>query len=109
MSFVKKQNISIVVDEKDGKKYYKTIGEIVTMNGNDGEYQFIKLWGAGGVVNAKVFDQDQQNSNQQQAPAPQQAYAQQTGQQGYQQPQQQAPQQPQQGQTFNPGNGGYSQ
>lgn len=71
MSFVKKQNISIVVDEREGKKYYKTIGELVTMHGNDGEYQFIKLWGAGGVVNAKVFDQtDSNNQNN----TPQQGY-----------------------------------
>ena len=67
------------------------------MMGNDGQpYQFFKLWGPGGVTEGKVFDQ--QDNNQQQAPAPtQQAYAQPAG-------QQQAP-----AQQFQQNNGGWPQ
>lgn len=101
--FVKKENLTIVIGEyqKDGaaKKQYKTIGELVTMIGDDGnQYQFFKMWGAGGVVEGKVFEQrddNQQNNNQgqqqatglnQQNVSPQQM---QSAQQGYnQQPQQ---------------------
>lgn len=86
MSFIKKENICIGDEYTDSqgneKKAWKTIGEIVTMNGNDGPYQFIKLWGPGGFTEAKVFAP--RDDGQQQAP-------QQQG--GYQQPQQQPPQQ----------------
>ena len=42
----------------------KQSGEIITMNGDDGQpYQFFKLWGAGGIVEGKVFEQ-QENNNQ---------------------------------------------
>ena len=66
--FVKKENLTISIGEyeKDGqtKKQWRTIGEIVSMIGDDGQpYQFFKLWGAGGVVEGKVFEQ-QENSNQ---------------------------------------------
>tara|TARA_R110002050_G_C8722659_1_gene496536 strand:+ start:193 stop:504 length:312 start_codon:yes stop_codon:yes gene_type:complete len=88
--FVKKENLTISIgtykdQQGNEKKQWKTIGEIITMNGDDGHpYQFFKLWGAGGIVEGKVFEQ-QENNNQ----APQQA-----PQGGYQQvPQQQAPQQ----------------
>ena len=97
MSLIKKENICIVVDtDNNGKNYYKTIGELVTMQGQDGPYQFIKLWGAGGVVNAKVFEADSANNSYQQAQGaqqPQQNY-QQPPQQGYQQQPQQGYQQP---------------
>ncbi len=89
--FIKKENLTISIGEykaQDGanKKQWRTIGEIVSMMGDDGKpYQFFKLWGAGGVVEGKVFEQQDNN----QAPA-QQAPAQQGG---YQQP----PQQPTQG------------
>ncbi len=99
--FIKKENLTISIGEyqKDGqnKKQWRTIGEIVTMQGDDGQpYQFFKLWGAGGVVEGKVFEQ-QENSNannQQQAPA--QQYQQAPVQQYQQAPQQQ----PQQQQTW---------
>ena len=81
--FVKKENLTISIGEyekRDGqtKKQWRTIGEIISMIGDDGQpYQFFKLWGAGGVVEGKVFEQ--QDNNQQQAPQ----------QQGYQQNNQQ--------------------
>jgi len=98
--FVKKENLTIVIGEyqKDGetKKQYKTVGEIVTMIGDDGnQYQFWKMWGPSGVQEGKVFEQrddnQQQNNNrvqqqnQQQPPLTpehlQQGYG---GQNGYQ-------------------------
>ena len=91
--FVKKQNLTIVIGEyqKDGatKKQYKTIGELITMTGDDGsEYQFFKMWGAGGVVEGKVFEQrddnQQQNNNQQPQQQNQQGYPDQQGQNNYQ-------------------------
>ena len=93
MSLIKKENITIVIGEyeKDGqtKKQYRTIGELITMMGNDGQpYQFGKLWGASGVTEIKVFAQDQQN---QQAQPPQQQS------QGYGQAQQGQYQQPNNG------------
>jgi len=97
--FVKKENLTISIGEyeKEGqtKKQWRTIGEIVSMIGDDGQpYQFFKLWGAGGVVEGKVFEQqdnNQQSNNQgqqqnnggfqhQQAPASQQQGFQQQGQ-----------------------------
>jgi hypothetical protein len=100
MSFIKKENLVISIGEyeKNGetKQEYKTIGEIITMQGNDGPYQFFKIWGAGGVTEGKVFA-PRDNTQQQQAPA-QQAYAQPTGQQ------QQAP-----AQQFQQNNGGWPQ
>ena len=45
---IKKQNVVATVGayEKDGekKKMYRTIGEIVTMQGDDGQYQFMTLF-----------------------------------------------------------------
>lgn len=95
--FIKKENLTISIGEyeKDGqtKKQWRTIGEIISMMGDDGKpYQFFKLWGAGGVVEGKVFEQD--NSNQQ---APQQN--QQQG--GYQQHNQRAQQMNQQPPQYN--------
>ena len=105
--FVKKENLTISIgtykdQQGNEKKQWKTIGEIITMNGDDGQpYQFFKLWGAGGIVEGKVFEQ-QENNNQ----APQQAPQQQNnGYQQQQQPQQNqqqpVPPQPQQ-QQYNP-------
>ena len=95
---IKKEKISIVIGEyqaQDGttKKKRRTIGEMVTMQGDDGQpYQFGELWGAGGVSSFNVYPVED-NSQQQQAPqggyqqAPQQNYQQQAPQQGgYQQP-----------------------
>ena len=71
--FIKKENLTISVGEYQDqqgnqKKQWRTIGELVTMQGDDGQpYQFFKLWGAGGVVEGKVFEQnDNQQGNQQQ-------------------------------------------
>jgi len=114
MSFIKKENLVISIGEyeKNGetKQEYKTIGEIITMQGNDGPYQFFKLWGASGFTEGKVFaprDKSQQQAPQQQGyqPAPPPPQNQQQGQ--YQQPQQGQYQQPQQG--HNPDNGGWPQ
>ena len=103
--FVKKENLTISIGEyeKDGqtKKQWRTIGEIISMIGDDGQpYQFFKLWGAGGVVEGKVFAQeDKQAPQQQQAPqsqggfAQQQAPQQQQSQGGFTQQQTPAPQQ----------------
>ena len=90
-NLLKKENITIVIGtyEKDGetKKQYRTIGELITMQGDDGQpYQFGKLWGAAGCTEIKVYPQDDNRTTGGQQPqqqAPQQAY------------QQQAPQQPQ--------------
>lgn len=65
--FVKKENLTISIGEyeKEGqtKKQWRTIGEIVSMIGDDGQpYQFFKLWGAGGVVEGKVFEQQESNN-----------------------------------------------
>ena len=95
MSFIKKENLTIVIEkyqdaQGNEKNKYKTIGELVTMQGNDGPYQFFKLWGAGGVVEGKVFSQDDNNQTQpQQAPHQQFQPAQQAG---FQQPAQTQPQ-----------------
>jgi hypothetical protein len=61
-TFIKKENLTISTGEyqKEGqtKKEWRTIGELITMNGDDGKpYQFFKLWGAGGAVEGKVFEQ----------------------------------------------------
>lgn len=70
--FIKKENLTISVGEYQDtqgnqKKQWRTIGELVTMQGDDGNhYQFFKVWGAGGVVEGKVFEQnDNQQGNQQ--------------------------------------------
>ena len=94
MSLMKKENITIVIGEyqKDGetKKQYRTIGELITMMGDDGQpYQFGKIWGAGGCTEIKIYQQD---DNRRTGGQPQQ----QQPQQNYQQPQQQSPQQYQQ-------------
>ena len=92
--FVKKENLTISTGEyeKDGqmKKEWRTIGELVTMFGDDGnQYQFFKLWGAGGVVEGKVFEQKQQSQQPQQQAGFNQAPQQQAPQHGFNQ----APQQ----------------
>jgi len=68
MSLIRKENIVIVVDTymKDGqeKNVYKTVGEIVHMNGSDGPYSFGRLWGPTGSTKFNIFPQDQQRSQQ---------------------------------------------
>ena len=86
---IKRENITIIIGEyqKDGetKKRYKTIGEIVTMQGDDGsQYQFGEMWGPGGVVKFNIYEQEDKNAQQQH---PQQQYAP----AGAQAPQQYAP------------------
>jgi hypothetical protein len=86
-TFIKKQNLTISIGEyKDAqgqdKKQWRTIGEIVTMKGDDGsEYQFFKMWGAGGAVEGKVFEQEERQTTQQNNPQQQQQYQQQPPQQ----------------------------
>lgn len=97
---LKRENITISIGEyqKDGatKQRYKTIGELVTMQGDDGStYQFGEMWGPTGSTKFNVYDQQDKNAaapQQQpqnfQQPAPQQQpqYAQ--PQAAYQQPNQ---------------------
>lgn len=69
--------ISIGTYEKDGatKQRYKTIGELITMQGGDGSvYQFGEMWGPTGNTKFNVYEQQDQNNQ-----APQQKS-------GYQQP-----------------------
>lgn len=80
MSVIKKENIVIVIGtytdrNNQEKKQFRTIGEIVTMQGNDGPYQFGKIWGPHGVTEFKLYPQEERNQQPQQG--------------GYQQPQQQ--------------------
>jgi len=91
---IKKENLTISIGEYQDqqgntKKQWKTIGEIITMNGDDGQpYQFFKLWGPGGVVEGKVFEQQDKQAAQkggyQQQPTQQHHAAQ----NNFQQPQQ---------------------
>ena len=72
---IKKENISIVVDTyvKDGqqKNVYKTIGELVTYQNDDGSYsQFGRMWGPTGTTKFNVFEQRDRQSQ-----APQQSTA----------------------------------
>lgn len=101
---IKRENITIIIGEyqKDGetKKRYKTIGEIVTMQGDDGSsYQFGEMWGPGGVVKFNIYQQEDKNTQPQQQ---QQNYQQQAPQQNYQQ-QNGQPMNPQQVQQQNDG------
>jgi len=110
--FVKKENLTISIGEyeKEGqtKKQWRTIGEIVSMIGDDGQpYQFFKLWGAGGVVEGKVFEQQENNNQGQQSGGYQQQVPQQ--QPSYQQPNQGGFQNQQQGGYQQAKNGGYNQ
>lgn len=93
--FIKKENLTISVGEYqdaqgNSKKQWRTIGELVTMQGDDGQpYQFFKAWGAGGVVEGKVFPQnDNQQSQSQNAQQQSQGFNQQQG--GFNQGQQQS-------------------
>ena len=92
---IKRENITISIGEytnKEGqlKQRYKTIGELVTMQGDDGStYQFGEMWGPAGSTKFNVYGQ--QERTQQQAPA--QVQRQQAPQQqGYNNQPQQAPQ-----------------
>ena len=99
---LRKENITISVGEyqKDGatKQEYRTIGELVTMQGDDGSvYQFGKLWGATGSTKFNVYEQQDKNAQAPQQNAGQQfQQPQQAPQQQYQQAPQQYAQQPNQ-------------
>ena len=99
---IKRENITISIGEyqKDGqtKQRYKTIGELITMQGDDGStYQFGEMWGPTGSTKFNVYDQQEK---QQQAPMQQPQYAP----QHQQAPMQQAPQQ-----SYGQQNNGYAQ
>jgi single-stranded DNA-binding protein len=94
MSVIKKEKLTIVIGEytdKDGniKKQRRTIGELVTMQGKEGPYQFGTLWGPTGSTNFSVYEADDNNqqagSQQPQQQAPQQGYQQQPMQNQYNQ------------------------
>jgi len=92
---IKKENITISIGEyqKEGqtKQVYKTIGELVTMQGDDGStYQFGEMWGPTGSTKFNVYEQQDRNANQSQQGYQQPQYSP----QGNQQPQQQGYQQP---------------
>ena len=89
---LKRENLSVIIDtyqdKQTGQQKHKrrTIGEIVTMQGDDGSvYQFGEIWGPHGCTKFNIYEQQ---DDAQQAPAQNQS-------QGYQQQQayQQAPQQ----------------
>lgn len=97
-----KENITISIGtyQNQGgetKQRYKTIGELITMQGDDGStYQFGELWGPTGGTKFNVYQKDDNNQqaqapqHQQQQAAPQhhqQAPQHQPAQQPYQQPQ----------------------
>ena len=77
---IKKEKISIIIGtyEKDGKVKNKTrtIGELITMQGDDGSvYQFGEQWGPGGCTSFKIYPLD----DNQASPPPQQRGQQQGG------------------------------
>ena len=98
-TLLKKENINVVIevyqDRNTGqeKKKRRTIGEIVTMQGDDGSvFQFGEIWGPHGSTKFDIYEQ--QDNQQQQAPQsqPQPGYGQT---QQYAAPQPQMNQQPQ--------------
>ncbi len=68
---IKKENITIVTGtyndaQGNEKKRYKTIAELITMQGDDGsQYQFGEMWGPHGVTKFNVYAQDENNNQQQ--------------------------------------------
>lgn len=66
---IKKENIVISIreytDNNSGqpKKVYKTIGELVTMRGDDGTtYQFGELWGPTGANKFNIYEQQEKQT-----------------------------------------------
>ena len=90
---IKKENMTIVIgswtdDQGNEKKRYKTIAELITMRGDDGnEYQFGEIWGPHGVTKFNVYPQEDknQNANQNNQQNNNQGQQQNNQQQGYQQ------------------------
>ena len=75
---INKQNIVISTGtyQKDGveKQRYKTIGELLTMEGDDGsQYQFGEMWGPTGSQKFNVYEQQDRNQQRPQQQAPQSA------------------------------------
>jgi len=105
-----RENITISIGEyqKDGqtKQEYRTIGEIITMQGDDGStYQFGRLWGPGGAVKFNIYAKEDRNQQAQQQGVQQPMQGNPAQQTAVQQPQQRAPQQQQQAQQM--GSGAY--
>ena len=104
---IKKENITIVTGtyndaQGNEKKRYKTIAELITMRGDDGnEYQFGEIWGPHGVTKFNVYAQDESNQNQNNNQGQQKNNNQGGYQQQRQQPNNQG--QPQGGYNQNPG------
>ena len=92
MAFIKKENICICEEYTDGqgqpKKLWRTIGEISTLEGQNGVFQKIKLWGPGGFQECSVLEprDNSQAAPPQQGGYNQQAPHQQQEPQNYQQP-----------------------
>lgn len=67
---IKKENITIITGtyndtQGNEKKRYKTIAELITMRGDDGnEYQFGEMWGPHGATKFYVYSQDENNQGQ---------------------------------------------
>lgn len=86
---IKKEDITIVVGtyndaQGNEKKRYRTIAEVITMQGDDGStYQFGEIWGPHGSTKFNVYPQRDKNQQPQQQATQQQA----PQQQQYQQPQ----------------------
>lgn len=65
---LKKENIVISIREytdNNGqqKKVYKTVGELVTMRGDDGStYQFGELWGPTGANKFNIYEQQEKQT-----------------------------------------------
>jgi len=82
---VNKENITIVIEkytdqQGNEKSKYRTIGELITMRGDDGNtFQFGNIWGPHGVTKFNVYSQD--DNNQQNSQQNQQQYNQNQGQQ----------------------------
>ena len=70
-NIVRKENMTIVVgtytdNQGQEKKRYRTIGELVTMTGDDGnEFQFGNIWGPHGETKFNVYPQEDRNAQQQ--------------------------------------------
>lgn len=88
---IKKENITIVIEkytdqQGNEKSKYRTIGELITMCGDDGnEYSFGNIWGPHGVTKFNIYPQDDKNQNTQGAQQQQQGQGFNQNQQSYNQ------------------------
>ena len=54
-------------NQGNNKKVYKTIGELVTFQGDDGsQYQQFETWGPSGSVKGNIYEQQDKNQQGQQ-------------------------------------------